>query len=133
MTTRTIARPRFAAAPHIDEPMVGGVWDRRDRCWALPPRYAYEAAQRIAATMVDAHEAGAADAPDGGAHRGMRFVPSVKRDPVCEAWGVWNRHEERWADRPCFLLRDAQEVTDALNAAYAAGLAEARIRRFRRK
>lgn len=125
----------FAPAPSIRDAQLWGVWNRRQKCWAEPPGYAQEGAERIAAAMVDAYASGWArrDPMSAAGEVGLRFRPhpqtNVKVDDA--AWGVWDQALERWAERPCYVLEWAERIANVLNEAYAAGLTDALIVKVR--
>ena len=125
-------KARFAPAPSIDKPHAWGVWDRVRRCWAEPPNYCDEAAERFAAIMSEAHASGSAEATARAEHRGLPFGMSVSRRGREESWGVWDNRQDRWAERPLYDQEWAERITNLFNETYAAGLAEAMIEKARR-
>src|SRR5687768_11152736 len=60
-----LEKPRFTEMPRIDNPLAWGVWDRHRKCWAERPCYFREAAERLARTMGEVHDAGAAEGRTG--------------------------------------------------------------------
>ena len=117
----------FAAGPSVGDSQLWGVWNRRQRCWALPPAYAREAAERIAGAMVEAYASAFAER---GRHKprpciGLRFGAGPHADGV--AWGVWDRGRERWAERPCYTPDHGERIAAALNESFAMGLTDCLI------
>ena len=130
MRTRT-SKARFTAARKLDA-WGWGIWDRRQRRWAETPRYEREPAERIAKAVMEAYAAGRADADAAteSQNTGLpyRAAPNPK-EPV--AWGVCDVTPDGWVEPTVYGQRNAEQIADVLNEAFAAGLTDAIIDKVR--
>ena len=122
---------RFTPWPSDRDPQAWGIWDNVRSGWAEDPTYCLEVSQRLAATMTKIHAAGAEAAePTEVRWRGLPFV-AVASPNSLYAWGVLSRTECRLVEPTRYEPQWAERIAALFNEAYAAGLADAAIRKAR--
>ena len=123
--------PRFTPCPSDHDPEAWGIWDKGRSGWAEDPAYPFEVSKRLAATMTEIYAAGGEAAePTEVRWRGLPFV-AVASPKEIYAWGVLRRSDCQLVEPTRYEPKWAERIAARFNEAYAAGLADAAIRKAR--